>query len=97
MHVDMPWWHPISVAVVEGRLSAASAAAAREGLGEPGVHVGEEALSAAAERLVCSMTAASPDAAAEAARSERAALEGAVLLVPESGDDRNTGATRVIG
>ncbi|WP_091183919.1 hypothetical protein [Paramicrobacterium humi] len=81
--IDMPWWHPIAIAVVEGRLSAASAASAREGLGEPGAHVTEQALSDAAERLVCSLTAAAPDAAAEAARRERAALEGALLLLPE--------------
>lgn len=84
--IDVPWWHAISLAVIDGGLSPASAAAMREHLGEPGGVVTASELALAAEELTERVTASPPDAVSDAARRKRAELEGALELV---GDDRS--------
>ncbi|GAB2518840.1 hypothetical protein [Paramicrobacterium agarici] len=79
--IDVPWWHSISLAVIDGGLSPASAAAMRENLGEPGGVVTTQRLAQAAEELTEQLVTAAPDAVAEASRQKRAALEGATELV----------------
>ncbi|WP_166996438.1 hypothetical protein [Paramicrobacterium fandaimingii] len=84
--VDVPWWHAISLAVIDGGLSPASAATMRESLGEPGGVVTAQNLAQAAEELTEQVSAMAPDVVGEAARRKRAELEGATELV--SGDAR---------
>lgn len=81
IEVDVPWWQPIAIAVVGGRLSAGSATVLRDELGEPTEDVSAEQLSAAAEKIVDAAGGAGPDDIAALARHCRAELEGELVLI----------------
>lgn len=80
LEVPQSWWESLAIAVVDHGLSVESALAIRQGLGEPAGQVTVERLADAAEMLAASGRGSGPDVLHSRACSERARLDGSVLL-----------------
>lgn len=69
------WMLPVTAALSTGQVSVGATAAIRTGLGEPGDHVGEHELAAAAQRLLDETGGLPPEQVARRAREVRDELD----------------------